>query len=64
MWCVPLAAGTAPAPHQPQRLAPGEIPAVPVPEYGSVAHCMAACVRLIASRVIPAGGEHKQLFLR
>ena len=37
---------------------------MPTPEYGSVAHCMAACVRLIATRVIPAGGEHKQLFLR
>ena len=48
----------------PQRTAPGQAPVVPKPEYGSVAHCMAACVRLIATRVIPAGGEHKQLFLR
>ena len=58
------AAGQVPPPHPAQRLAPGEQPQVPTPEYGSVAHCMAACVRLIASRVIPAGGEHKQLFLR
>ena len=58
------AAGLAPPPQPPQRPPPGELPTVPKPEYGSVAHCMAACVRLIASRVIPAGGEHKQLFLR
>ena len=58
------AAGQAPPPQPPQRTAPGQAPVVPTPEYGSVAHCMAACVRLIATRVIPAGGEHKQLFLR
>ena len=57
------AAGAVPQ-QQPARALPGQSPAVPVPDYGSVAHCMAACVRLIASRVIPAGGEHKQLFLR
>ena len=57
------AAGAVPQ-QQPNRPLPGQSPAVPVPDYGSVAHCMAACVRLIASRVIPAGGEHKQLFLR
>ena len=37
----------------------------PVAEYGSVAHCVAECVRAVASRVVAAGViDHKQLFLR
>jgi len=38
---------------------------VPLAEYGSVAHCVAECVRAVASRVVAAGViDHKQLFLR
>jgi transformation/transcription domain-associated protein len=55
------AAGAAPPPRAAARGAP---PTLPAPEYGSAAHVMSSCVSLIASRVIPSGGEHKQLFLR
>ena len=55
------AAGNAPPPRAPTRGAP---PTPPAPEYGSAAHVMSRCVALIASRVVPSGGEHKQLFLR
>ena len=55
------AAGAAPPPRAAARGAP---PTLPAPEYGSAAHVMSRCVSLIASRVIPSGGEHKQLFLR
>ena len=55
------AAGNAPPPRAPNR---GAHPAPPAPEYGSAAHVMSRCVALIASRVVPSGGEHKQLFLR
>ena len=37
----------------------------PVADYGSVAHCVAECVRAVASRVVATGViDHKQLFLR
>ena len=40
-------------------------PEVVQPEYGSVAHCMVECIKLISVRVIIASGsEHKQVFLR
>jgi len=48
---------------QPKRGQPP--PEVVQPAYGSVAHCMVECIKLISVRVIIASGsEHKQVFLR
>ncbi|CEG01408.1 Tetratricopeptide-like helical [Ostreococcus tauri] len=39
-------------------------PEVVQPEYGSVANCMVMCIDIISKRVINAGSEQKQIFLR
>lgn len=39
-------------------------PDVVEPEYGNVSYCMVKCINIISKRVIAAGSEQKQIFLR
>ena len=55
------AAGELQAAHPKRGQAP---PEVLEPEYGSVAYCMAKCIKILSQRVIAAGSDQKQIFLR